>query len=92
MPSAGNASPTKALVLPRHDAQQAALPRAVQAEHADLRAGQKREPDVFENDVVGLVNLAQTLHGVDELRHVLIVALTSNAETLIVSDSLQMLD
>ncbi len=59
----------KALILPGHDAQQAALARAVQAEHADLRAGKKREPDVFENDVVGLMDLAQTLHGVDELRH-----------------------
>ena len=63
----------KALILPRHDAQQAALARAVQAEHANLRAGQKREPDVLENDVVGLVNLAQTLHGVDELWHLAIL-------------------
>ena len=70
MPSAGQASPTKLLVLARHDPQQRALARAVQAEHADLGAGQKRQPDVLENDVVGLVNLAQPLHGVDELRHV----------------------
>ena len=57
----------KALILPRHDAQEAALPRPVQAEDADLRARKKREPDVLEDDVVGLVDLAQTLHGVDEL-------------------------
>ena len=57
----------EALILARHDAQQGALAGAVQAEHADLRAGEKREPDVLENDVVGLVNLAQPLHGVDEL-------------------------
>ena len=69
MPSAGNASPTKLLVLAGHDPQQRALAGAVQAEHADLRAGEEREPDVLEDDVVGLVNLAQTLHGVDELRH-----------------------
>ena len=91
MPSAGKASPTKALILACHDAQQAALARPVQAEHADLRARQERQPDVFENDVVGLVNLAQTLHGVDELRHVLAVALTSNGETLnrITADNLR---
>ena len=56
-------------VLARHDAQQRALARAVQAEHADLRAGQKRQPDVLEDDVVGRVNLPEPLHGVDELRH-----------------------
>ena len=49
--------------------EQRALAGAVQAEHADLRAGEERQPDVLEDDVVGLVNLAQPLHGVDELRH-----------------------
>ena len=49
------------LILAGHDLEQAALARAVQSEHADLRAGEKRQPDVFENDVVGRMNLAQTL-------------------------------
>ena len=39
----------KLVILARHDLEQRALARAVQAEHADLRAGQEREPDVFEN-------------------------------------------
>ena len=43
------------------------LPDAVQAEHADLGAGEEREPDVAENLVVGLVDLPEPLHGVDEL-------------------------
>ena len=57
------------LVLAGHDPQQRALARAVQAEHANLRAGQKRQPDVLEDDVVGRMDLPQPLHGVDELRH-----------------------
>ena len=60
----------KALILARHDAQQRALARPVQPQHANLRARQKRQPDVFEYDVVGLMDLAQPFHGVDELRHV----------------------
>jgi 8-oxo-dGTP pyrophosphatase MutT (NUDIX family) len=45
------------LILPRHDPQQRALAGSVQAEDADLRAGQELQPDVLENDVVGLVDL-----------------------------------
>ena len=69
IPSAGNASPMKRRVLARHDAEQRALPRAVQPEHADLRAEVEREPDVLENPGVGRMDLPETLHGVDELRH-----------------------
>src|SRR4029453_10646422 len=57
------------LVLAGHDLEQRALARPVQAEDADLGAVVEREPDVFEDDVVGLVDFAQPLHGVDELRH-----------------------
>ena len=57
------------LLLPRHDPQQRALARAVEAEHADLRPGQEREPDVLEDDVVGKMDLPEPFHGVDELRH-----------------------
>ena len=68
-PSAGNASPRNVVILARHDAQQRALAGAVQPQHADLRAGQKRQPDVFENLDVGRMNLPETFHGVNELRH-----------------------
>ena len=54
-------------VLARHDAQQRRLARAVQAEHADLGAGEEREPDVLEDLVVGRVDLPEPFHGVDEL-------------------------
>ena len=37
------------LVDPGHDPQQRALARAVAAQHADLGAGIKREPDIFED-------------------------------------------
>ena len=46
------------------------LPDAVEAEDADLGAGQERQPDVAQDLVVGLVDLAEPFHGVDELwRH-----------------------
>ncbi len=54
-------------VLTRHDAQQRALARAVQAEHPDLGAWQEREPDVVENAAVGRMHLPEALHGVDVL-------------------------
>ena len=38
------------LVLAGHDAQQARLAGAVQAQHADLRAGKERQRDVLEDD------------------------------------------
>ena len=57
------------VIVARHDAQQRALPRAVEPQHANLRTGQKRQPDVFENFDVGRMNLPETLHGVDKLRH-----------------------
>src|SRR5262249_14769549 len=59
----------KARVLAGHDLQERALPRAVQAEHADLRAEVERQPDVFENLGVGRMNLPEPLHGVNKLRH-----------------------
>jgi hypothetical protein len=40
------------LVDPRHDAQQRALARAVDAEHADLGAGVEREPEALEHLLV----------------------------------------
>ena len=65
-------------VLAGHDPQQRALAGAVQAEHADLGAGQEREPDVLEDDVVGGMDLPQPFHDVDVLRHA--VAIVSRSE------------
>ena len=60
----------KGAILARHDPQQRALARSVQAEDADLRARQERQPDVLEDDVVGRMYLPEPFHGVDELwRH-----------------------
>src|SRR5207302_99824 len=59
----------KLMVLARHDSEERALSGAVQAEDANLRARQKREPDVFKNLGVGRMNLPETFHGIDELGH-----------------------
>jgi hypothetical protein len=66
-------------VLTGHDAKQRALARPVQAEHANLRARQERQPDVLEDDVVGLVHFAQALHCVDVLHHSLIANIAKPA-------------
>ena len=52
-----------------HDPEERRLAGAVRADDADLRAVEKREPDVLKDDGVGRVNLAQPFHGVDEFRH-----------------------
>ncbi len=54
---------------PGHDLQQRGFPRAVQAEHADLRAGEKVERDVLENLALGRDGLADPAQGVDVLSH-----------------------
>ncbi len=54
-------------VVARHDFQQRALAGAVQAEDANLRAGQEREPDVFQDLMVGWMDLPEPFHRVDEL-------------------------
>ena len=60
------------LVFARHDLQERALPGPVEAEHADLGAGQKREPDVLEDDRVGRMNLPEPFHRVDVLHRGLV--------------------
>ena len=55
------------LIFASHDSQQRALAAAIQAEHADLRAGKERQPDVPEHLVVGRVHLPEPLHRVDVL-------------------------
>jgi hypothetical protein len=57
----------KLLLDPGHDAEQRRLPCAIGAEHADLRARQEREPNSFEHLTVRGIDLAQVLHGEDEL-------------------------
>ena len=59
----------EAVILARHDPEQRALARAVQAEHADFRAGRERQPDVFEHSGIGRMHLPETLHRVNELGH-----------------------
>ena len=56
------------LIEASHDLDQARLTGAIGADDADLRAGQERERDVVEDDLVAvcLTSLAQ---GIDELRH-----------------------
>ena len=66
---AGKRLAEEAGVLAGHDSQQRALAGAVGAQHADLRAEVEREPDVLEHSGIGLMDLSETLHGVDELRH-----------------------
>jgi hypothetical protein len=56
--------------LAGHDLEQRALAGAVQAQHADLRSGEEREPDALEDLAVGGIDLPQVFHDVDVLfRH-----------------------
>src|SRR5688572_17141972 len=57
-------------VLAGHDPQQRALAGTVEAEHADLGARQKREPDVLEYLGVGRMDLPEPLHRVDVLHSI----------------------
>ena len=57
-------------VFARHDPEQRALARAVEAEHADLGAGEEREPDVLEDLGVGRMHLPEPLHRVDVLHSI----------------------
>ena len=53
----------------RHDPQQRRLARAVEAEHADLGAREERQRDVAQDVPLGRHDLADAVHGVDELSH-----------------------
>jgi hypothetical protein len=62
--------PAELLVAAGHDRQQARLARAVEAQHADLRARQERQRYVLEHLLVGRVDPRQAVHGEDVLaRH-----------------------
>ncbi|MCY1407503.1 hypothetical protein D9M71_228070 [compost metagenome] len=54
----------------RHDAQQGGFTRAVQAEHADLGAGEERQGNVLEDFTLGRNDLADPVHGVDVLSQI----------------------
>ncbi|MCY1346901.1 hypothetical protein D9M69_329990 [compost metagenome] len=56
-------------VHPGHDAQEGRLARAVQAEHADLRAREEGQGNVFEDLTLRGHDLADPVHGVDVLSH-----------------------
>ena len=56
------------LLHPRHHPEQGRLAGTVRAHDADLRAGQERQRDVVENDLVA-VRLAHGTHLINELRH-----------------------
>ncbi len=52
-----------------HDPQQGRLAGAVEAQHADLGAGEEGQRDVLEDLLLGGHDLAHPVHGVDVLRH-----------------------
>ena len=56
-------------VYAAHDLEQRRFAGAVQAEHADLGAGEKRKTDVAQDDALGWHNLANPVHRVDVLGH-----------------------
>src|SRR5207244_10535592 len=57
------------VVDPRHDFEQRGLPGTIQAEHADLGAGEEVERDVLQDAALGRHDLADAAHGVDVLSH-----------------------
>src|SRR5690606_20808359 len=54
----------------RHDPKQRRLAGAVQAEHADLRAGIEAQADVAQDVPLGRNDLGETVRGIDVLCHV----------------------
>src|SRR5690606_37052295 len=64
-------------VLSGHDAQQRALPHAVRADDADLRAGQEREVEVGDDALVRGMDLRDPLHNKDVVRHMAAVSGTT---------------
>src|ERR1700722_6911481 len=54
---------------PGHDFQQCGFAGAVQAEHADLGTREKAQRNIAQNDALGRHDLANPVHGVNELSH-----------------------
>jgi hypothetical protein len=59
------------LVEAGHNLEQRRFTGAVQAQHADLGAGEETQGNVAQNHALGWHNLANPVHGVNELSHVL---------------------
>ena len=59
------------LVDAGHDLEQGGFAGAVQTEHADFGTGEKAQADVAQDDALGRHDLANPVHGVNELSHVL---------------------
>ncbi|MNS54791.1 hypothetical protein D3C72_876050 [compost metagenome] len=57
------------LVEAGHDLEQRGLARAVQAQHADLGAGEERQRDVLQDVTLGRDDLAHAVHGENVLCH-----------------------
>ena len=57
------------LVDAGHDPQQCGFAGTVQAEHADLGAGEKRQTDVAQDGALGRHHLRDSIHRVNVLRH-----------------------
>ena len=69
MPGFGRASPSMSLSTPAMIFSSVRLARAVEAEHADLGAGEERQRDVLEDLALRRHDLADAVHGVDVLGH-----------------------
>jgi hypothetical protein len=68
-PALGTGLAVDVLVDAGHDLQERGLAGAVQAQHADLGAGEKRQADVAQDDPFRGHHLRHALHGVDVLSH-----------------------
>ncbi len=60
------------LVDARHDAQQGRLAGAVQAQHADLGAGEEAQGDVFDDQSLRRHHLGDAIHRIYVLRHTVV--------------------
>ena len=67
MPSAAQASPTKSSSCAGHDLEQRRLARAVQADDADLGAGEERQRDVLQDLLAPRIGLGELVHVIDVL-------------------------
>ena len=72
------------LVEAGHDLQQRRLARAVEAEHADLGAGEKRQRDVLEDLALRRDDLADAVHGENVLRHLCLQMMSDRRERMLV--------
>ncbi len=65
------------LVYARHNAEQGGFTGTVEAQNADLGAGEEAQGDVFQNLALGRDHLAHAVHGVDVLRHFVSILLAN---------------